>query len=156
MEQEQLLKNAATPLRGIGADKAHVGTRRGQQRWEAAAEVPKSTKQYSPFPRCPVRSAVARRQQGDAPQRSRLASRSAPGGHLTSMVLSRACQREQKPATMGKVGKAVVYCDAGAEAPHRFVAARIAKECLRALLTDTDRGGRNVRQLAVGAVAATQ
>ena len=54
-----------------------------------------------------------------------------------------------------KVGKAVVYCDAGAEAPHRFVAARIAKECLRALVTDTNRGRRNVRQLAVGAVAAT-
>ena len=72
-------------LRGIrrrlGADETHVGTRRGQQHWEAAAQdVANYTKQYSPFPRCPARSACGRRSERRCLQRSRLTSRSAPGG----------------------------------------------------------------------------
>ena len=78
-------KNAATPLRGarrwIGAGKTHVGIRHGQQHWEATAQdVANSTKQYSPFPRCPERSACSRRSERRCLQRSRLTSRSAPGG----------------------------------------------------------------------------
>ena len=83
-KQEQARNMRRCRLRGIkrrnGADDAHVGTRHGQRHWEAAAqEVANSTKQYSPFPRCPERS--ARR----CLQRSRLTSRSAPGGVTLSL-----------------------------------------------------------------------